>query len=215
MARLWGRDWSRRELEQRVGDMRQVAGIRLLQLDDGVERGGRAAEVYTGTGFSFMVLVDRGMDISRADFCGRALAWQSMTGDAHPAYFEPEGLGWLRSFYGGLLVTCGLTWMGAPVHDPEAGPKRLGPRDLGLHGRISHLPAAAVYADAAWEGDEYRMWLRGRMREAIVFGEEVTLTREISARLGENRLFVRDVVENQGAERTEHMLLYHINIGFP
>lgn len=215
MPTLWGREWTRGELEARVGDMRQVAGVRLVELDDGRERGARAAEFHTGTGFRFLVLIDRGLDISQADYCGRSLAWQSMTGDAHPAYFEPEGLGWLRTFYGGLLATCGLNWMGAPCHDPEAGPKRLGPRDLGLHGRISHLPASNVYADAGWEGDRYRLWVRGKMREAIVFGEDLLLTREISAYLGENRLFVRDRVENVGSERSEHMLLYHVNIGFP
>jgi len=215
MPRLWGRDWTRQELEQRVGDMRQIAGVRLLQLDDGPERGARAAEFRTGTGFNFLVLVDRGLDISRAEYCGRAIAWQSMTGDAHPAFFEPEGLGWLRTFYGGLMMTCGLTWMGAPCHDPEAGPKRLGPRDLGLHGRISHIPASNVAADADWEGDQYCLSVRGQMRESIVFGEDITLTREISTALGENRLRVRDRVENTGFERCEHMILYHVNIGFP
>ena len=170
MPKLWGRDWTRAELEERVGDMRQVGGVRLLQLDDGNERGARAAEFRTGTGFNFLVLIDRGLDISRAEYCGRALGWQSMTGDAHPAFFEPEGLGWLRTFYGGLLATCGLNWMGAPCHDEEAGPKRLGPRDLGLHGRISHIPAANVQADAAWEGNDYRLWVRGKMRESLVFG---------------------------------------------
>src|SRR5439155_12100220 len=151
----------------------QIAGVRLIELADGKERGSRAAEIKTGSGLSFTVLIDRGLDVSTAEFNGKALAWRSMTGDAHPAFFEPEGLGWLRTFFGGLLVTCGLNWMGAPCHDEEAGPKRLGPRDLGLHGRISHTPAAAVYADAAWEGNEYRIWIRGRMRESLVFGEDL------------------------------------------
>src|SRR5947207_1207213 len=81
MPTLWGRDWTREELEARVGDMRQVAGVRLVELGDGRERGARAAQFHTGTGFRFLVLIDRGLDISQADYCGRALAWQSMTGD--------------------------------------------------------------------------------------------------------------------------------------
>ena len=47
-----------------------------------------------------------------------------------------------------------------------------------------------------WEGGEYWLRLRGQMRESIVFGEDLVLTREISARLGDNRFFVRDRVEN-------------------
>ena len=46
MPMLWGRDWTRQELESRVGDMRQVAGVRLVELDDGRERGARAGDVY-------------------------------------------------------------------------------------------------------------------------------------------------------------------------
>lgn len=207
MPQLWGRDWSREELEQRVGDLAQIAGVRLVELADGKERGVRAAEIKTGSGLSFTVLIDRGLDISTAEYNGKALAWRSMTEDAHPTYFEPDGLGWLRTFYGGLLVTCGMTSAGAPCVDQG--------QPLGLHGRVSHLPAKNVYADAAWEGDRYRVWVRGKCQEAIVFSENLLLTREVSTYLGESRLFVHDVVENVGHARTEHMYLYHINIGFP
>src|SRR5207244_4474274 len=82
-------------------------GVRLVELADGKERGVRAAEVRTGTGFAFTVLIDRGLDVSHAEWCGRALNWRSMTEDAHPAYLDPQGLGWVRTFYGGLVVTCG------------------------------------------------------------------------------------------------------------
>jgi uncharacterized protein DUF4432 len=215
MARLWGREWTRDELEQRVGDLLQIAGVRLVELGDGKERGVRAAEVRTGTGFQFTVLIDRGLDISQAEWCGRAMNWRSMTEDAHPAYLEPEGLSWVRTFYGGLVVTCGLNWAGAPCHDEQAFPPRLGARDLGLHGRISHTPAKNVYADAAWEGDEYRIWVRGKCQEAMVFAENLILHREIGATLGSSSLTIKDRVENAGYDRLDHMILYHINIGFP
>jgi hypothetical protein len=207
MPQLWGREWSREELERRVGDLSQIAGVRLIELADGKERGVRAAEIKTGSGLSFTVLIDRGLDISTAEYNGKALGWRSMTEDAHPAFFEPEGLGWLRTFYGGLLITCGMTYAGAPGEDQG--------QSFGLHGRVSHTPAKNVYADAAWEGDRYRVWIRGKCQESIVFSENLLLTREISAYLGENRLFVHDIVENVGHARTEHMYLYHINIGFP
>lgn len=215
MPRLWGRSWSREELERRTGDLSQVAGVRLVELADGNERGLRAAEVRTGSGLSFTVLLDRGMDISQAEWCGKPLAWRSMTGDVHPAFYEPEGLGWVRTFYGGLMVTCGLHWAGAPCHDPEAFPSRLGPRDLGLHGRISHVPARSVHASAEWVDGEYVLRVTGICQEAMVFGENLILHREIRAHLGENRIWVRDEVENAGFDTLDHMLLYHLNIGFP
>jgi hypothetical protein len=147
------------------------------------------------------------MDISSAHYNGHSLAWRSATGDQHPAFFESEELGWLRSFYGGLVVTCGLTWMGAPCVDED--------RPLGLHGRVSNIPATNVHWDGYWEGDDYILSISGKLREAIVFGENIQLTRRIWARLGESRFYIDDVVENLGTQRTPHMILYHINIGFP
>ena len=207
MARLFGRDWSRQELVRRVGRMSQLCGARLGQLDDGVERGVRIADLWTGSGFGFTVLLDRGMDIFNATWQGRSLAWHSSTGAVTPAFFEPEGLGWLRGFYGGLVVTCGLTYAGAPCVD-EGQP-------LGLHGRFSNSPASAVAVEQGWQGDDYRVSLRGQVRETRVFGENICLTRTVTANLGENRFFIHDVVENEGFQASEHMILYHINTGFP
>ena len=41
------------------------------------------------------------------------------------------------------------------------------------------------------------------------------LRRRIEARVGESRLTIHDEVENVGHDRTPHMYLYHVNVGFP
>ncbi len=222
MPRIWGREVSRDELLRRVGDISQIGGVRIVRLDNGPEAGVRAIDFRTGTGFNFTVLPDRGMDISWAEYRGRSLCWHSATGQVAPQFYEPEGFGWLRSFYGGLLVTCGLTYMGAPGEDPEAecpisgAPcKDLEKVYLGLHGRASNIPARNVCADGEWRGDDFVMWAQGKVREAIVFGECLELTRRIEAKLGEKRLLVKDRVENIGPMPSPLMLLYHVNVGYP
>jgi len=207
MAHLFGRQWSRAELMDRVGDLSQLAGIRLGELSDGVERGVRTADVRTASGLEFTVLLDRGMDIGPASYRGMSLAWHSPTGFGHPSFFEPEGSGWLRTFGGGLLTGCGMTYLGAPdVDEGEA---------LGLHGRLSMLPASRVQVGEQWEGDECTFWVEGQMRQARLFGENLRLTRRISAGLGQNKIAIYDVVENLGDMTSPLMLLYHINLGFP
>lgn len=207
MPRLFGRDYTRTELLRRVGDISQLGGTRLVELLDGNQRGVRAVDFATGSGFTFTVLLDRGMDIYNASHCGRSLAWHGMPGAVHPAFFEPEGLGFLRTFEGGLLCTCGLTYAGAPCTDEG--------EELGLHGRISHIPARSVCLDAAWEGDEYLFWVKGSMRETRVFGPNIVLTRVVTARLGEDRFFIEDRITNEGFQPQPLMVLYHINAGFP
>lgn len=207
MATLFGTNYTRTELLQHVGDISQVAGVRLGELGDGFERGVRVADIRTGSGLTFTVLLDRGMDIGWASFGGASLSWRSPTTAAGPAYYEPEGLGWLRGFHGGLVNTCGLTYFGAPGLD-EGQP-------LGLHGRASYIPAVQTAYGGDWHGDDYELWLTGQIRQAVVFGENLVLRRRISARLGESRLFIEDSVTNEGYQSTPHMLLYHINFGFP
>jgi hypothetical protein len=187
--------------------MSQLAGIRAATLDDGSEAGVRALAVHTGSGLRFTVLPGRGLDIADAEWQGASLAWHSSTGITHPAFFEPQGLGWLRSFYGGLLLTCGLMNVGVPSEDEG--------EQFGLHGRVTSLPAKNVRYDAEWQGDDYVLWVKGKVRETRVFGENVLLTRTISTKLGSQSLTIEDVFENQGFAPTPLMVLYHINAGFP
>ncbi|MEA2525433.1 MAG: hypothetical protein QOF73_2660, partial [Thermomicrobiales bacterium] len=63
--RLWGEELGRTELLRQVGGLDQIAGVRLVTLGDGNERGVRVLEFRTGTGFAFEVIVDRAFDIGR------------------------------------------------------------------------------------------------------------------------------------------------------
>jgi hypothetical protein len=207
MARYLGRTWTREALRALVGDVAQVAAARSVVLADGKADGVRAVEVDTGGGFAFTVLPGRGMDIPRASYRGAALAFFSGTGITHPAYYEEPGLGWLRSFYAGLLTTCGITSAGSPSTDQG--------RSFGLHGRYSNAAAEDVCVQQGWEGDEYLMRISGRVREAMAMNEHLVLTRTIETRLGSRGFRLRDEVENRGFEAQPLMLLYHFNYGFP
>jgi hypothetical protein len=207
MAQLFGKEFTRAELLERVGDIGQLAGVRMMKLEDGREAGVRLIEARTGTGFRFNVLPSRGMDISYAEYKGMPLCWRSSTGDVSPAFYEPEGDEWHRLFYGGMVITCGLSNVGAPCEDQ-------GER-LGRHGRISATPAESVYADGRWEDDEYHFTIRGRMKQATFWGENLTLTRRILSRLGASSFKIEDEVENHGFDPAPLMFLYHVNIGFP
>jgi len=204
---LYGRDWSQQTLVERVGHMDQLAGVRSLEAADGLARGSRVLEAWTGSGLRFTVLPDRALDLFACSYKGVPLAWNSPVGQAHPAFHEPEGLGFLRTFGGGLLVTCGLDHFGSPCEDDGD--------QFGLHGRVGHLPARAVGCRTWWEGDAYALEITGEVRQARVFGENLVLRRRISTRLGSNVLHIEDTVTNEGFRNQPHMILYHFNLGFP
>lgn len=207
MAVLFGTDYTRRELLQRVGNMDQLCGIRRVVLDDGGSKGVTALEFYTGSGFEFRVLADRGMDICAASYCGRSLCWRSPTGDMAPSFHDSEGLGWLYTFFGGMVATCGLTYAGAPTTDKG--------EPLGLHGRYTSLAARELSFGGRWEGNRYVLRASGVMREAVIFGANIALRRTITAYLGESRFVIEDEIENEGGTRQPLMVLYHCNFGFP
>jgi hypothetical protein len=117
-------------------------------------------------------------------------------------------MGWLRTFQGGLFVTCGLDQFGAPSND--AG------EELGLHGRIGNTPARAVCYGGRWIDDTmYELRVAGEVRQARMFGENLVLRREILTALGSNTIRIHDTVTNEGFDRQPHMILYHFNLGFP
>lgn len=204
---LNGRRYTREQILERVGDVRQLGGARRVRLDDGRATGVLAYEVDTGAGLRFTVLPDRALDIARASFRGVNLVYQTANGEVHPAYYEPEGFHWLRSFFAGLLTTCGLTYLGNPGED--------GGEPLGLHGRATNTPARQVCDRSGWDGDDYRIIFSGIVEEAIFFGHKLRLTRTLSTALGSNTLVIEDEVENFGYTPAPFTILYHINPGFP
>jgi hypothetical protein len=200
---LYGRSWTRRELEARVGRLEQIGGLRRFALQEGLEAGAEHVQVRTGAGLAYHVSLSRALDISLAEFGGVPLTWQAAAGDAHPAYYDAREAEWLRTAAGGLLMTCGLTQVGSPSEGE------------GLHGRIHHLPARLVAAEGAWRGDDYELRVAGVVEQTRLFGEQLRLTREIRSRMGENRIELVDVIENAGFEPAPLMILYHFNFGFP
>jgi hypothetical protein len=207
MAYYLGREWSKTELISRVGDPRQIAAAELCELAGGKAEGVKAVNIDTGAGLRFTLLPGRGMDIAGAHYRGKALAFLSGTGIVSPAYHEEPGLGFLRSFFAGLLTTCGITSSGAPSVD--------GGRAFGLHGRLSNSAAEDLRVCQEWRDDEYLISVKGMMREAGAMEENLTLTRSIETRLGRKGFTLHDLIENRGFEEQPLMMLYHFNFGFP
>lgn len=215
-----GFELSRAELEERTGDLAAVAGIRAVVLDDGVERGVRALDMRTAAGLELEILLDRGMDIGAARLSGVPFGWRSGNGFRHPGLHEhndEDGLSWLRAL-DGLIVTGGLdhALFGGEfdashyAYPPKPTSKH------GLHGRLTAIPARLLEARVTTNHDGHSVLrARGEVVQATVFGEHLRLTRLIELDLDGRELRLTDTVENLGYERTPHMFLYHINLGWP
>lgn len=219
MVQLYGRNYTQRELEEHSGLLSQFAGVRLMELSDGVERGIRMLEFRTGAGLRFTVLIDRALDIADCEFKGQAIGWNSPAGFRHPGLHEYEGeggLAWARSF-SGLLVTCGLDHIlfmnEVPADTYVYSPKKTVSHSL--HGRIGTIPARLTGYGERWEGDRCILWAEGVVQQSAVFGEDLHLVRRIEADLGGTEIRLTDRVVNHGFYKTPHMYCYHINVGHP
>jgi hypothetical protein len=177
-------------LRPRVGDLRQVASVRRIVLDDGPERGVRALAFSTGGGLEFWVLADRSLDIGPARWRGVPFAWEGPNGYRSPALTDAEadgGRGFERSF-GGLLVTCGLEH----IRQPAGGHP--------LHGRLPFTPAGLTAYGEDWDRDEPVLYCAGEVTEATLKGSRLRLHRRIEAPIGGAEIRLED---------------YHFNLGFP
>ncbi len=206
MVRIWGKEYSRSELLQRVGGLSQIGGVEAQTLDDGPERGVKALRLRAGE-LDCTLLPDRCVDISNLTWRGRSLCWHSGTGRVSPNLFQMEGTGFLRSFFGGMLVTCGLDNFGPGCVVDGV--------EYYQHGRIHNIPASNVSWGERWEGDTCTLYATGTMRQVRLFGENLTLTRTVEIELGGNTVRLNDVLRNEGWQPEPYLLTYHINTGFP
>ncbi len=207
MPNLFGKNWTQKQLQRYTGAPWQVGGVRRLRFAEGQEEGTEVVQFDTGTGLTFNVLPSRGLDIASAKYGGASISFDLPAGEAHPANFDPQGLGWLKTFFGGLVTTCGLTWAGAPCKDQGEA--------LGLHGRYSHLTARHLKTGDEWTAGRRKLWVSADVRESVIFGPNLLMRRTISTELGSNTIRIEDCVRNEGFQSQPHMMIYHINIGFP
>jgi hypothetical protein len=147
------------------------------------------------------------MDISLASYKGMNLVYLTCNGETHPAYYEPQGTGWLRTFAAGLLTTCGLTYLGPPCEDNG--------EELGLHGRFSTLPSRQFSDLSEWKGNDYVCMVRGVLEEGYLFGNKLRLEREISSVCNQNEIHIKDTITNFGGTPSPYTILYHMNFGYP
>lgn len=219
MPELYGKALTRRDIEVSSGSLGQFAGVRLMQLEDGLERGIRMLEFRSGTGLRFTVLIDRAMDIADCEYRGHSIGWHSPAGFRHPSLHEYEGeggLGWMRSF-SGLMITCGLDHI-LFMYDAPADNYIYTPRKVvkqSIHGRVGTIPARLSGYGERWDGDNCVLWAEGVVTQGTVFGEHLELHRRIEVNVGSNEIAISDRVVNRGFYRTPHMFCYHINVGYP
>ncbi len=159
--------------------------------------------MVNGGGLEFDVHPDRALDIGAATMNGVPLAWLSSTGITRPDAYEPAGHGWLRTFGGGLVTTCGLDSFGPPADDDDGV--------SGMHGRIGALSARVT--EVAVTPDV--ITVAGEVRQSGVFQENLLLRRRITSRVGSTSFAIEDTVTNEGEKLSPHMVLYHVNLGWP
>jgi len=219
MTTLFGRQWTRTELEARAGNLAQVAGVTLVTLENGPSRGVRAVLFRTGSGLEFWVLVDRAFDIAKCQFGGIELGWQSPVGIRAPWLhdYHDEGSASFHRSFSGFIVTGGLDHTGPPFQ--ESAGRYFAPDrpsiDQPLHGRLMATPGELIAYGHEWQGDRCILFCEGVVRQVAVFGEHLVLTRRYETEVGSSSFTLRDHVRNQSFFKTPHMLLYHINLGFP
>lgn len=215
-SELYGLELSRSNLRLWTGRHEQLFGVDQMILDDGDARGTRVLRVRTGV-LDVDVVADRGFDLGGAFIHGVPVAWISPVGVVSPNRAGREGWLPLRSFAGGLLVTCGLD----NVHGPatEAAPLLQYPArpavDYPLHGRLTASRAVIHERSVDLDAAEPCIRLKAEIRQAAVYGENLVLSRTLEFPIGTGRIRVRDVVRNDGYASTPHALLYHVNFGFP
>jgi len=189
----------------KAGSLRQLAGTRHCILTNGGAGGIRAIDVNTGGGLSYTVLPDRGLDISTASFKGINITYLSPQGELSAAYYNSRENEWLRTFFGGLLTTCGPVNFGPACDDGGAS--------YGIHGRFNVTPATNVC-----DGTDVAngvITISGSVSNYVLFGEKLEIKRTITSIVGENTIRINDTIINHGDEATPNMMLYHINFGYP
>ena len=190
-----------------IGHRDQLMKVKRVRMQEGKADGVEMIDVQNRSGMHFDVNVSRGMDIPYLDFCGENIGFISPCGVVAPEYFDDKGLGFLKSFTAGFLTTCGLKVAGAPCEYEGTS--------YGLHGNLSHTPAENVSCRIEENDGTPCAVIKGTVRDAVIFGDKMSLDREIKCFYKDRKFTLHDKVTNEGYKKVRQMILYHCNIGYP
>ncbi len=194
--------------KQYIGHVDQIFKVKHIKLQDGKANGVTMIQVHNSSGMNFDINMDRGMDIPYLDFKGQNIGFVSPCGIVSPQYFDDKGLGFLKSFTAGFLTTCGLKHVGNPCeYDGQS---------YGLHGNLSHIPVEQFSYEIVEDKEEIPyLEIKGKVTDAMIFGDKISLARAIKCYYKEKKFTISDIVTNDGFKKVRHMILYHMNIGYP
>lgn len=190
-----------------IGDLDQLMTLKESVLSGGFQEGVKAIEIANGGNLSATILPGRCMDIYQVRYKGKNMNYLAPCGIKNSSYYDSGGKQWLRSFFVGMLTTCGLQHFG--------NPKIIDGVEMGLHGRISSTPAEDVRCIRGADGGNPTISLEGTMRESRIFGENLTLHRQILFGYEQDSITIRDEITNHGFGNRAFVYAYHLNYGYP
>ena len=195
------------ELRRRVIDPASIAGVTPIVYDDARRRGVRALQIRNALGLQLSVVVDRGLDACELLYRGIPLTWYG-PGNASPVESrDPSVDAFERTFFGGLVTTCGMDAYGPPGRDAWGSWPQ--------HGHFNRAAAVDVRFVTDWDSDEPTIEVSGTIRQFQMFGAALRVDRTWRIRIDANTIELRDRVTNDGGRLEPHMLLYHCNAGYP
>ena len=201
--------------QQHVASRSHLRGTRLVTITDGPASGMRVLEMYT-TGIRIEVLLDRAGDIGRAEFRGVPFSWTSPVGYVPASRRGGRPAGFLRTFPGGLLATCGLEHIFGAESEPADGRNPHATRtDYPLHGSLSENAATLRGHGVTVTDGGPVVWCELEVEQVVFFGESLLLRRRIELDGAALEIRVDDTVTNTGPFPQEVMIDYHANFGYP
>jgi len=207
MAHIFGKDYTKQELLERMGNIGTIAGVRTIKYEDGFAQGLRAYEIMNGA-VRFTVYIDKCLDIGEFYYNGMPMHYHARPGVMNGNWWY-DGANAPRSIMCGMMFTCGLGNVG-PIQTLSNG------QTQPQHGFIRNTPAEIHGARTYWIDDNYYIEVSGVMRESSLFGTNLVLRRTITAKLGETSVRIHDQIENESStENVPMMVMYHCNAGFP
>lgn len=195
---------------KKIGDLSALLGVESFTYNEGRKKGIEGLRVNNGRDLRATILKDRGLDISSLEYKGYNIGAMTKGGISSPyllTYTKDGADGFLRQFHAGFLTTCGMSYAGAA--------SEMNGVEYPLHGRVSNSPAEKISIYEDNENDEIIYVIRGEVREARLFAENLILSREIRIHTESNKISLRDNIENLGFKKEPMMMIYHVNFGYP